>query len=62
MKDPVGAFCTHVAVHIEGRAGGPAMAGEDGWQLPCDILGRCDGKLIDQADGTLTFVDATGAP
>lgn len=48
------------AVRIEVLAAGPAAESEDGWQLPCEVLGSCDGKLIDKADGVLTFAGKTG--
>lgn len=44
------------AMAIEVRATAGATEGEAGWQLPCEVLGNCEGKLIDHAEGALTFV------
>lgn len=44
------------AMQIEVRAKAGAREAEAGWELPCEVLGSCAGKLIDHAEGALTFV------
>ncbi len=49
-------------LHIEVFTSGLAVAVEEGWQLPCALVGRSSGKIIDQGEGALTFVNRSNQP